>query len=114
MEALHRKELVVPVALDHIHQIIRCNIRLPNSDICVANFIFAQNGLDLILVDVRERHGVRDRDAALVFLTDGDRGWFLVEADAEAFKLGFDDLFVGEGLEDVEDIDEDAIRRCRR
>ena len=55
------------------------------------------------MVDVRKWHSVRDRDAAFVFLAHGDRGGLLVEADAEAFELRFDDFLVGEGFENVDD-----------
>lgn len=38
-----------------------------------------------IVVDVRQRHGAGDADAALVLLLEDDVGRFLVDANTEAF-----------------------------
>ena len=97
-----------PVSLNYIHQVVRGRVRLPDGDVRVADAILTQNRLDFIVIDVRERDGVRDRDPALIFLAHSDVGWFLVESDPEAFEFGLDDLFVAQGFEDIED-DEDEV-----
>lgn len=60
------------------------------------------------MVNVRERNGIGDVDAALVFPAHGDVWRFLVEPDTEAFELRFDETLVTERLEDIED-DENEI-----
>ena len=54
------------VALDDVDEIVRGRAGLADRDVGVVDAVLAQDGLDLVVVDVRERDGVRDRDAALV------------------------------------------------
>ena len=91
------------VPLNYIHQVIRGSVRLSNRDVCVCYPVLTENGLDLVVVGVRERDGVRYSYAALVFLPNGDRRRLLVQSDPETFEFGFDDFLVAEGLEYVQD-----------
>ena len=91
------------VSLNDIHQVIRGSVRLSNRDVCVCYPVLAENSLDLVVVGVRERDGVRYSYAALVFLPNGDRRRLLVQSDPETFEFGFDDFLVAEGLEYVQD-----------
>ena len=98
----------IPVALDHVHQIICGRAWLPNCNVGIVDAVFTEDGLDLIMIYVRERNSVRDRNATLVFLADSDGWWFLVEPDPETFQLCLDDGFVAERLEHIEH-DEDEV-----
>ena len=60
------------------------------------------------MVDVCEGHGVGDSDTTLVLSTDEDLRGTLVQADTEALELGLYDFLVTEGLEDIEN-DEDEV-----
>lgn len=60
------------------------------------------------MVDVRQRDGAGDVQAALVLLLEGDVGGLLVDPDAKALELSLDDALVGQGLVDVQD-DEDEV-----
>lgn len=62
------------------------------------------------MVDVRQRDGAGDVQAALVLLLEGDVGGLLVDADAEALELGLDDALVGQGLVDVQDNEDEVAR----
>ena len=61
-----------PVSFNYVDQIVRRRPRLPNGYVCVANFIFAQDGLDFILVDICQRHSVGDSNSTFLLLTDSD------------------------------------------
>ena len=91
------------VSFDNIHQVVRCGIRLPNRHIGVCYPIFAQNRLYLIVVDIREWHGVRNGNTTLVLPSNDDRWRFFVQSDPKAFKFGFDDFLVAEGFKYVQD-----------
>ena len=91
------------VSLNDIHQVIRGSVRLSDRDVCVCYPVLAENGLDLVVVGVRERDGVRYSYATLVFLPNGNRRRLLVQSDPETFEFGFDDFLVAEGLEYVQD-----------
>jgi hypothetical protein len=58
------------------------------------------------MVDIRERDSVSDGYSTLVLLADDDRWRLLVQSDPETLEFGFDDFFVAEGFEHVQD-DED-------
>ena len=60
------------------------------------------------MVDVRERHGIRNGYTALVLSPNEDRWRFLVQSDPEAFEFGFDYFLVAEGFEYIQD-DEDEV-----
>ena len=54
-----------------------------------------------IVVNMGKGNSVGNANAALVFLLEDDIWGFLVDADAEAFKFGFDDSFVSQGFIDI-------------
>lgn len=87
-----------PISFNHVHQIVRGRIGLPDSNITITNPILAQDSLDFVLVDVCKGYSIRNRDTSLIFLADCDIGWPLIETDAKAFKFPFDDLFVAQGF----------------
>ena len=94
------------ISFDNIHQVISRGVRLSNRDISICYPILAQNGLDLIVVGIGERHGVRNGYAPLVLPPDDDRWGFLVQPDPKAFEFGLDYSLIAEGFEYVQD-DED-------
>lgn len=98
------------VSLNNIHKIICSGVRLSNHYICVRYSVFAQDRLDFVVIDIRERYGVRDGYPTLVFLPDSNSWRFLVQPDPEAFKFRFDNFLVAEGFEYVQD-NEDEITR---
>ena len=73
----------LPVALNHIDQIICSCVGLADGHICIADAVFAEDSLDLIMIDVRQRDGGSDRNPTLVLFADGDRGWFLVQPNSK-------------------------------
>lgn len=94
------------VSLNNVHQVIRRGVRLPNRHVRVCYPILTQNGLNLVVVDVRERDGVCNGYTALILPSNHDRWWSLVQSNSKTFEFGFDNFFVAEGFEDVQD-DED-------
>ncbi len=102
----------IPVSFNYVYQIVRSCIGLPDGDVDVVDLVLAEDGLDLVLVDVRQRHGVGDRDAALFLSADENRRGLFVQAYPEAFQLGLNEFLVAERLEDVEH-DEDEVARPR-
>lgn len=97
-----------PVSFNDIHQIIRRGVRLSNRDVYICYPVLAQNGFDLLVVDIREGHSVCNGYTTLLLPPHGDRRRFLVQSDPETFEFGFDDLFVAEGFEHIQD-DEDQV-----
>lgn len=95
--------------LQHIDNVVNRRVT-PNHDVRRGDLVLAHDGLDLVVVDVRQRDGAGDVEAALVLLLEGDVGGLLVDADAEALELRLDDALVGQRLVDVED-DEDEVAR---
>lgn len=91
------------VSFNNIHQIIRRCVRLSNRNVCVCYSVFAQNGSDLVVVDICERYSVCDGYATLILLPNSDRRRFLVQSDPKTFEFGFDDFLVAEGFEHVQD-----------
>ena len=102
----------IPVSFNHVYQIVRSRIGLPDGDVDVVDLVLAEDGLDLVLVNVRQRHGVGDRDAALFLSTYENRRRLFVQSDPEAFQFGLDEFLVAERLEDVQH-DEDEVARPR-
>jgi hypothetical protein len=68
----------VPIAFDHIDQIIRRRPGLADRDIGVADSILAAYCVDLFVVYVCQRHRVRYGYSTLVFLPHDNRWGFLV------------------------------------
>ncbi len=97
-----------PVSLNDIYEIICSRVGFTNGDVGVVNLVLAENSLDFVLVDIGERNGIGDGDTALFFSSDKDGRRTLVQANSKALQFSFDDFLVSEGLEDVED-DEDEI-----
>lgn len=97
-----------PVPFNNVDQIIRRSVRLSDGNVCVCYSVLTQNGFDLVVVDIRERHGVCNGYTALIFLPNGDRWRFLVQSDPETFELGFDDFLIAEGFKHVQD-NEDQV-----
>lgn len=91
----------LPVAFYHINQVIRGAIWFPYGDVRIAELVLAEHGLDFVVINARERHGVCDRDSALVFLANHDRRRFLVESYAKSFQFIFNDLLVPKRFENV-------------
>jgi len=60
-----------PISFYHIDQIICSRIRFPDSNIDVVDPIFTEDSFDFVLVDIRQRHCIRNRDAPL-FLSAND------------------------------------------
>lgn len=53
------------------------------------------------MIDVSQRYGVGNVDAAFVFLLEDDVWRFFVDSDAKTFQLILDDPLVRQGLVDV-------------
>jgi hypothetical protein len=51
-----------PISLNCIHQIIASTVWFPNRHVAVAELVLAQNGFDLIGIDIRKWYGVGDSD----------------------------------------------------
>ena len=102
----------IPVPFDHVYHIVRSHTGLADRDVRITHLVLAEHRLDFVVVDVRERDGVRDGDTALVLPAYSDVWWLLVEPDTESFELGLDDSFVPEWFENIEH-DEDQIT-CSR
>jgi len=60
-----------PISFYYVDQIIGSRIGFPNGNIDVIDPIFAEDSFDFVLVDVRERYGIRNRDASF-FLSAND------------------------------------------
>jgi hypothetical protein len=101
MTEQHEKN--VPIAFDHIDQIIRRCPGLTDCDIGVAYPILAAYCVDLFVVNVCQRHRTRYGYSTLVFLPHDNRGGFLVKPNAEALQFSLDELLIPEGLENVQD-----------
>ena len=78
---------VYSVSFDDIHHVIRRSVRLSNRDICVCYPVLTQDGPDLVVVDVGERHGICDGYTTFFLLPNGDRWRFLVKSDPETFEF---------------------------
>lgn len=91
-----------PIPFNHIYQIISGGIRLANGNIRVAELVFAQNSLDLLLVEICEWDGISDCDTTFILLADSDVWRFLVESDSKTFQLAFNDFLVSQGFEYVQ------------
>ncbi|SRR6266851_6508479 len=98
-----RPEESVPVAFDHINQIIRRRSGLADRDINVVDSILAAYCVNLFVVYVCQRHGARYGYSTLVFLPHDYRWRFLVKPNAEALQLGLNDLLVPKRLENIQD-----------
>ncbi len=53
------------------------------------------------MADLGHRNSVRYTDPSFVLLLEDNVGRLLVDSDTEAFELGLDDSFVGQGLVDI-------------
>jgi len=91
-----------PVALHDINEVISGGIWLPNSDICIANFVFTEDCFDLVLVDACKWNGVRDGNATFILPADGNRWGLLIQSDTKTFQLRFDDFLVTKRLQNVQ------------
>lgn len=60
-----------PISFYHIDQIICSRIRFSDGNIDIVDPIFTEDSFDLVLVDIRQRHCIRDRNAPL-FLSAND------------------------------------------
>ena len=85
---------------------------MADRDVRIAHLVLAEHRLDFVVVDVRERDGVRDGDTALVLPAYSDVWWLLVEPDSEALEFRLDNLLVTKRLENVED-NEDEVASSR-
>lgn len=61
-----------------------------------------------LVVDMRERHGVGDGEAALVLFLKNNIRRLLVDSNPESLELGLDDLLISQWLIDIEN-DEDQV-----
>ena len=106
-----RGRFILPPALglQHVNQVVDGRVT-PDRNVGRIDAVLAHDGLDLVVIDVRQGNGARDVEAALVLLPEGNVGRRLVDSDAEAFQLGLDDALVRQGLVDVEH-DEDEVAR---
>lgn len=111
VQHVDNRDVTPALRLQHIDNVVDRRVA-PNHDIRRRNLVLAHDGLDLVVVDVRQRDGAGDVEAALVLLLEGDVGGLLVDADAKALEFRLDDALVGQGLVDVED-DEDEVARLR-
>lgn len=57
---------------------------------------------------MRQRDGIRDTYASLVFLLEDDVGRLFVDPNAKTFELRLDDPLIGKGLVDIQN-DEDEM-----
>ena len=87
------------VALNNIDKVIH-GVVLSEDDVAVADFILVQNRPDSVIRHLGQLDAVAlgNGDTATVLPLQLDGGLFLVETDAEAFKLTLNDSLVSHGL----------------
>jgi len=98
---------VETIAFDDIDEIISSSIAAKR-DIGVGDLVLVADGLDGIFVHVGLSHGARHSDTTLLLLLESDVRGLLVQTDAETFELLLDEPLVGDGLQGVEN-DENEI-----
>lgn len=105
-----------PVPFNNVYYIIHRRIRFTNHHITIAILHLAQNSFDFVRIHIRQWDSIGDGDPSLVFLLNCDVRRFLVESDTEPFQFLFDDLFIAEGFEDVENNKDEvtSTSNCRR
>ena len=74
---------------------------MADRNVGVADAVFTENSLDLIMINVRQCDGACDGDSTLVLLAHCDGRWFLVEPDTKALQFVLDDRLVAKRLQDV-------------
>lgn len=85
------------LGLENIDQIIDSRIAA-NRDVRRVDPVFAHDSLDLVMVDVRQRHTARDVQATLILLLEDDVGGLLVDSDSEALQLRLNNPLVRQRL----------------
>jgi hypothetical protein len=87
---------------DNINQVI-CGVISFEGDVGVVDFVFGKDSFDRIGVQVCQRYRGSNVDTALFLLSENDGWWLFVETDTETFQFTFNDLFVAQGFQDVQD-----------
>lgn len=64
------------------------------------------------MINIRKRHRICDSNPSLVLLPHSDVRRLFVQSDAEALEFRFDDFFVAERFEDVEDDENEVTCPC--
>jgi hypothetical protein len=98
----------VPITFDDIHEIVGRRTRLPNCDVHITDLVLAEDCFDFILIKVRERNRIRDRDPPLVLSSNEDCWGSFIQTDTKTFKFCFDELLVSKWFEDIQD-DENEV-----
>jgi hypothetical protein len=111
VQRIDDRDVAPALRFNHVNQVVDSRVA-SDSNIRVGHAVFAQHGLNLVVVNVRQRHGRCDVDATLLLLLEHNVGRALVDADAEAFQFVLDNALVGKGLIDVQD-DENQMARLR-
>ena len=50
----------VPVTFNHVNQVVRCRPGLADRNVGVTDFIFTAYGVDFFVINICQRHRVRD------------------------------------------------------
>lgn len=98
----------LPIAFDDIYKIVCRGAHFPYRNVSIVDLVLAENGFDFVLVDVRQRHRVRDCYPSTLLLSQKNLRWFLIQANTKAFQFGFNECLVSERFEDIE-YDEDQV-----
>lgn len=98
----------LPVAFDDIYKVICRGAHFPYRNVSIVDLVLAENGFDFVLVDVRQRHRVRDCYPSTLLLSQKNLRWFLIQANTKAFQFSFNECLVSERFEDIE-YDEDQV-----
>lgn len=67
-----------PIPFNNINEVISRSIWLPDSDVRIANSVFTEDCLDLVVIDVCEWNGIRNGNATFFFPADDNRRRFLI------------------------------------
>ena len=102
----------LPIAFNNVYQIICCRPWFPDSNICITYFKLTQNTPDIIVIKVRQRDRIHNSDPTLILLAYNDSRWFFVQANPESFELGFNDGFISEWFENIEDYENEVAGSC--
>lgn len=103
----------LPAALgfNDIDQVVNRGIA-SNGNVCRVDSILTHDGLDLVVVNVSQRHCAGYVQPALVLLPESDVWRLLVTPDAEALQLGLDDPLVRQRLVHIEHNEDEMTGLC--
>lgn len=109
VENVETRDVHATLVLDGINELLDRGV-LITSNVGRIHLVLLANACRNLEVENRLPHRRRERDTTLVPLLEHNVGRLLVQSNAKAFQLVFDETFVGDGFESVEH-DHDEITR---